>query len=192
MQQLNTTAESANTAIRRSLWVVLVIVSSIGFSFALACATPFAALATLAAPNMPRRDLFTLVGLAWLANQIIGYGFLAYPQTWDSFAWGGAIGIAAYLGALGALAVAPRTKQLGAIGIIGTAFLAAFALYELALYAASFALPGSAEAFSLPVIWRIFYVNVIALVCLLVVHRLALAARLIVNSNEATGTAATA
>jgi hypothetical protein len=41
----------------------------------------------LAAFNMPRRDLFALIGLAWLANQIIGYGFLAYPQTWDSFAW---------------------------------------------------------------------------------------------------------
>ena len=43
----------------------------IGFSFALACATPFAALATLAALNTPRRDLFALVGVAWLANQII-------------------------------------------------------------------------------------------------------------------------
>lgn len=82
MQQLNTTpAESANTAIRRSLWIVLVIVSSIGFSFALACATPFAALGTLAALHMRRRDLLVMVGLAWLANQIIGYGFLAYPQT---------------------------------------------------------------------------------------------------------------
>ena len=141
---------------------------------------------------MPRRDLFTLVGLAWLANQIIGYGFLGYPQTWDSFAWGGAIGIAACLGAVGALTIAPRAMRLGTLGIIATAFFAAFALYELALYAASFVLPGSAEAFSLPVVWRIFYVNVIALVGLLVVHRLALAARLIVKSNEATGAAATA
>src|SRR5262245_44914939 len=54
----------------------MVILSSIGFSFALACAAPLAALATLAALKMSRRDLFTFVGAAWLANQLIGYGFL--------------------------------------------------------------------------------------------------------------------
>lgn len=58
------------------------------------------------------------------------------------------------------------------------AFLAAFALYELALYAASFILPGNAEAFSLPVVWRIFYVNALALAGLLIIHRLAMAAGL--------------
>lgn len=88
---------------RRSLWIGAGDVSSIGFRFVLACATPFAALATLAALKMSRRDLFTLVSAAWLANQFIGYGFLAYPETWDSFAWGGAIGIAAFLAACVAL-----------------------------------------------------------------------------------------
>jgi hypothetical protein len=101
MQIADRGADSVGTAaLRCALWIALITVGSIGFSFALACATPFAALATLAALNMPRRDLLALVGVAWLANHIIGYGFLAYPQTWDSFAWGGAIGIAALLAAV--------------------------------------------------------------------------------------------
>ena len=65
---------------------------------------PFAALASTAALNVSRRDLITLIGAAWLANQIIGYVFLAYPMTWHSFAWGGALGMAASLGTVGALA----------------------------------------------------------------------------------------
>jgi hypothetical protein len=172
-------------ATKRALWVGLVVTGSIGFSFALACATPFAALATLAALNMPRRDLITLVGVAWLANQIIGYGFLAYPWTWNSFAWGGAIGIAACLGAVGALAVADRVSGRGPGWTVIAAFLAAFVAYELALCAASFALPGGDEAFSLLVIWRIFYVNGIALIGLLVAHRFAIAAGLLLPTPGA-------
>jgi hypothetical protein len=184
MLQAHRSAESVGAeATRRALWVALVVAGSIGFSFALACATPFAALATLAVLNTPRRDLFALVGVAWLANQIMGYGFLAYPQTWDSFAWGGAIGIAVALAAVGAIAVANRLAYWGSARIIVAAFLAAFGLYELALYAASFVLPGSDAAFSLPVIWRIFYVNAIALAGLLVAHRLAMTAGLTVRSG---------
>ena len=178
MQQLDRTADGA-TPMKRSLWIALVIAGSIGFSFAFSCATPFAALATLAALNTPRRDLFALLGLAWLANQAIGYGLLGYPQTWHSLGWGAAIGIAALLGTLAALAVAPRVARLGRTGMIAATFLAAFTPYELALYAASFVL-GSADAFLLPVVWRIFYMNVFALVALLIVHQLALAAGLIV------------
>jgi hypothetical protein len=180
MQQMDRTADGAmavNT--RRSLWIALVIVGSIGFSFAFACATPFAA---LAAVDMQRRDLFILVGLAWLANQAIGYGLLGFPQTMDSFAWGAVIGIAAGLAAWAALTVTSRLARWGAISVTGVAFLAAFAAYELALYAASLVLPGGTSAFSLPVVWRIFYVNVIALAGLLVVHRLALGVGLVARS----------
>jgi hypothetical protein len=169
--------------VKRSLFITVLGVGSIGFSFALACATPFAALATLAALNTPRRDLFAIVSLAWLSNQVIGYAFLSYPQTWDSFAWGGVIGIAASLGAMGALAVATRVARNGSPVMVIAAFLAAFVLYELALYVASFVLPSSGEAFSLAVVWRIFYVNVIALVGLLVAYRLGIAVGLVVTGG---------
>jgi len=73
---------------RRAGWITLLTIASVLFSFALTCATPFPALASLAALHMNRRDAFALIGVSWLANQIVGYGFLHYPQTWDSFAWG--------------------------------------------------------------------------------------------------------
>jgi hypothetical protein len=184
LQRSPTGADSITVAhLKRSLWIALLVMGSVGFSFVLACATPFAALAALAAINMPRRDLFSLVALGWFANQVIGYGFLAYPQTWDSFAWGGAIGIAALLAAVAA-AAAGRITGLGWAGVTAAAFLAAFIVYELALYAASFVLPTGAEAFSLPTVWRIFYVNVIALVGFLAVHRLGVAAGLTVGTRS--------
>jgi hypothetical protein len=46
---------------------------------------------------MRKREAFALTGANWFANQIIGYGCLHYPRTWDSFAWGAAIGIAPFL-----------------------------------------------------------------------------------------------
>src|SRR4051812_29768671 len=79
---------------RRTAWVVLLAGASVLTSFAFACATPFAALAALAALHLRRADAFGLVALAWLANQAIGYGFLHYPATWDSLAWGVMIGLA--------------------------------------------------------------------------------------------------
>jgi hypothetical protein len=166
-------------AVKRSLWILL----SVGF--VLACATPFAAIAALADRNMPRRDAFSLVGLAWFANQIIGYGFLTYPRSWDGFAWGRAIGIAALLAAIAAVAVGriPRPSPAGAIV---AAFLAAFVSYELALHAASFVLRTGADAFSLPIVWRIL----IALAGSLALHRLGLATELIVGSRNQSGAVA--
>jgi len=72
--------------------------AAILFSFAFACATPFPALTALAALHLRRSDALALTGIAWVANQAIGYGLLGYPQTWDSFAWGGVIGVSAFAG----------------------------------------------------------------------------------------------
>ena len=50
MHRVSQVADKARMlAVKRSLWVALITAGSVGFSFALACATPFAALATLAA-----------------------------------------------------------------------------------------------------------------------------------------------
>jgi hypothetical protein len=81
--------------------------------------------------------------------------------------------------------------RLGAIGVILVAFLGAFAAYELALFAASFMLPTGAEAFSLPVVWRIFYVNVFALAGLVGAHRVATALGLLAPEATSQGAPAT-
>jgi hypothetical protein len=77
---------------KRATWIALLGSSSVLFSFALACATPFAALAAIAGTRMPRHWALMLVGFAWAANQTIGYSILGYPRTTDSFGWGVAIG----------------------------------------------------------------------------------------------------
>lgn len=167
-------AEQSTATAKRNLWVSLIVLGSIGFSFIFACATPFAALASMAALGMPRRDVFAVVGLAWLANQGIGYGLLGYPQTWDSFAWGAVIGIAAGLGAWAAISVAERLSQHNRLLVIGLSFLAAFVGYQLTLRVAGFVVGGSGD-FSLAIVTYVLKVNLGGLAAVLLAHRLAVA-----------------
>ena len=63
------------------LWIALIGGGSIALSRAFACATPFAALATLAALTMGGRDAVLLVGFVWAANQAVGFGLLHYQAV---------------------------------------------------------------------------------------------------------------
>jgi hypothetical protein len=65
-----------STESRRWLWIVLVIAASMLLSLGLTCATPFAALATLTALHMTRRDAVAVTVTTWLASQAIGFGLL--------------------------------------------------------------------------------------------------------------------
>jgi hypothetical protein len=160
------------TSAVRAVWMALIVIAGSGLSLVYACATPFAALATLAALKIDKRDTALVVGLVWLANQVIGYGFLGYPRTWDSLAWGGAIGVAAGMALLAAmaLALAPRRKGPFAISL---PFVGAFTAYEFSLYLASFVLPTEAGAFSLSVVRQIFVTNAVVLAALVIAHWLA-------------------
>jgi hypothetical protein len=166
-----------SAALRRSeqvgtaLWVALIAGASIVFSLALACATPFPALATIAGARMRLPGAAALVGAAWIANQAVGYLVLGYPRTWDSFAWGGVIGIVGLMAIVPAAILVGRTS-IGATIIAG--FVLAFFLYELGLFAATAFLPSGPGAFAPSVVWRIFWINALALVLLLALHRVAL------------------
>src|SRR6185312_12087757 len=86
----------SNDNFRKNIgWIAFLVVAITLSSFVFACATPFAALAAVGALYLRRREALVMVGAAWLANQFIGYVFLHYPQTTDSFAWGAMIGLAA-------------------------------------------------------------------------------------------------
>jgi hypothetical protein len=149
---------------RRGLWIVLLTASSVALSLIFACATPFAAFATLAAMNMKRADAFILAIVVWLANQFVGYGLLHYPHTADSYAWGAAIGIAALLATWTAASVGKYMFPITPLVPSAMAFVGAFAVYELTLYAASFVLPSSETAFSWPIVVDILKVNVLAMI----------------------------
>jgi hypothetical protein len=163
--------EALSAPARESIWIALVAASSVLFSLALACATPFAAIATIAGMKMSRRNGLILVFAAWLANQAVGYLVLGYPLAWDSFAWGGAIGIAALLATCGVIEV---RRRAGSVAAVSAAFILAFAIYEAALFAATAMLPSGEGAFALAVVIRIFAINAAALAGLLLLHRGAL------------------
>jgi hypothetical protein len=165
-----------------AIWVALIATLSIGGSLAFACATPLAAIAALAAGKMERIPGLALVAAAWLSNQIVGYGILGYPQTFESFAWGAAIGVAAILAFIGARAtIALANHHL--LGLI-MGFVAAFAAYELTLYLAGIPLSASAQTFSAPVVARIFEINIVSFAGLLLLHRVAVAISLLPSMTE--------
>jgi hypothetical protein len=148
--------------------IALFPITAILCSFVFACATPFAALATLAAISLGKRDAFFAVALTWLANQAIGYGVLIYPQDALSFAWGAAIGVAAVV----SLRVAQRLQSS-----VIAAFFGAFVAYEFTLFLVALTPLGGLDTFSPAIISQIALTNIIAVfvayaISLLTRHRL--------------------
>ena len=158
---------------RRWLWILLLTAASVFVTLGMACATPFAALATLAALHMSRRDGLALIGITWLADQAVGYGLLGYPRTANSFAWGVILGVSAVAALLAARALADRVRSRGGIVAGATAFAGAFVAYEAVLVVATTVLASGAEAFSLPVVSWVLRVNLLSLAGLLILYRLA-------------------
>jgi hypothetical protein len=142
-------------------------------SFAVACATPFAAYAVIAAAMLPLPSALLVVGGAWIVNQAIGFGALRYPHDGNTIAWGLAIGAAALAATAAAallLRTLPRTSQLVALG---AALVGAYAAYELVLFVFTPVLGGSG-AFTLAIIGRLGLLNVAWLVGLLAVCQAAI------------------
>ena len=151
-----------------ALWVAVIAGASVGLSLVFACVTPFVARAAVSAVALPRRMAVTAVLLAWLANQFVGYLVLGYPRTWDSYAWGLAIGIAAFASLAAALA-ALRLRADLTLTMAG-AFLAGFVAYEGVLYAATAVLPSGEGAFSLSVVAEVLAINALAAAGLICLH----------------------
>ncbi|WP_428492320.1 hypothetical protein [Rhodopila sp.] len=171
----------------RVVWIGLIVACGTFLSPLFACVTPFAALAALAALKLDGRDAAAVVGVVWLANQAIGYLVLGYPWTWDSVAWGLAIG-----GCCGLAAGASRalSAQRAAPLTISLPFVAAFTVFEFGLYLAGYVLPGSGGAFSARVVWQVFLVNAVtlcALVALAGLVRMARSAAWTVGSDHRPG-----
>lgn len=158
---------------RRWLWIFLLTAASVFVTLGMACATPFAALATLAALHMSRRDGLALIGIAWLADQAVGYGVLGYPRSANSAAWGVILGVGAFAALLAAQALADRVRARGGVVAGAAAFAGAFVAYQAVLVAATAVLASGAEAVSLPIVAWVLRVNLLSLAGLLILHRLA-------------------
>jgi hypothetical protein len=158
---------------KRFVWGGILTVLTVASTLGLACGTPFAALATLAALFLPRRDAFVLITANWLANQAIGFGLLHYPLNWDCYRGGIDLGIAALLSTMAAMLAQGALRNAAAtVRAIGS-FAVAFVAYEGSLFLVGPA--GSGADFAASVVLYIFYVNAVALVGLLLLQTAAAA-----------------
>jgi hypothetical protein len=160
----------SNCALRRTVWIAVLVLAAIGSSVVFACATPFSALAALAALYRNPRDALIVTGITWVANQTIGFGFLHYPDTWDTIAWGIAIGAAAMIATALAAGIGNALRPSGLVLTLLASFAAAFVACEIALYAATLLLPSDSSAFSLAVVLYILKINVVAFGGLLILQ----------------------
>lgn len=166
---------------RHLLWLTLLVAASVAFSLGFACAVPLAAFAAAVALTLSSADALVLILLVWLANQLVGFSVLGYPWTLSTFAWGLVLGAVAVLSTLvsqwtaARLAEAPR-----ALGYTVT-FLAAFAVYEAALFVASATLLGGTDVFTGEIQGRILVINAAAFVGFLVLNRLAISVGLVAD-----------
>ncbi|KYG99438.1 hypothetical protein [Bradyrhizobium sp. DOA1] len=134
--------------------LALLTASCVLASFALACATPFAAFAVLAAAMLPLRPALLVVMGAWLVNQSIGFGALHYPVDGGTMAWGLAMGAAALLATAVSSAVLRTLPQGRTALTLAVTLVAAYATYELALLAVT-PLLGGEGAFTAAIVTRI-------------------------------------
>jgi len=178
-----TLQQSDTQLAKRFAWGGILTVLTVASTLAVACGTPFAALATLAALFLPRRDAFALIAVNWVANQAIGFGLLHYPLNWDCYRGGIDLGIAALLSTMAAMLAQGALRTVAAtVRAIGS-FAVAFVAYQGALFL--FSPAGSRADFAAPVVWYIFYVNAIAFVALLLLQTTAAALGFISNREAA-------
>lgn len=84
--------KTPSSALPRNIWIGTMAGTSTIASLLLACATPFPALAALAATQVPRRDGLVLMFVAWFAAQAVSFIGHGYPV---SMVWPAALGTAA-------------------------------------------------------------------------------------------------
>lgn len=157
----------------------LLTVSCALASFALACATPFAAFAVIAAAMLPSRPALLVVSGAWLVNQAIGFGALHYPIDANTMLWGLAIGAAALAATAASSAVLRALPHSRTPLVLALALVCAYVAYEIVLFAAT-PLLGGAGSFTAAIITRLGLLNagwLLGLVAVCEVVRLARAMR---------------
>lgn len=157
---------------REFIWLILLLLSSLVFSLGFACATPLAAFGAIAAVAFSRRDALILSGAVWLVNQVIGYTVLRYPWGVTSVSWGLFLGGATIIASVSSRWIYRHSKTPYFLRLVA-AFIAAFAVFEVSLYAVALFVPGGVQDFTTDIVVRIFAINGGAFLGLLALHWLA-------------------
>jgi hypothetical protein len=157
---------------QRISWLALMVAASVAFSLGFACAAPLAAFGAMSALTLDRRTALLFTGAVWLANQVTGYAILDYPITSNSLAWGAALGVSAIFAMLAARWSSTPFTGLSRAATPVVAFAAAFAAYEVTLFAAALTLLGGTEDFTVAIVARILAINALAMLALLILDHL--------------------
>lgn len=132
----------------QALWIALLVASAALLSGPLACATPFAAFAALAAITQPRRHAALVAASAWLANQLVGFTMLNYPVTFDSLIWSAILLASMLATAVAVQAVGRRLERFGAVAPLAAGLVASQLVFRgLMIVAAS--IKGGIEGFTI-------------------------------------------
>ena len=163
---------STDVAWLHPLWLGVLVAVSALLTAGYTCVTPFAAFAVITAATLSRRQALSCVMAAWLANQAAGFGLLSYPWTTDTVAWGIAIGGAAVIATVAAQSVRGRLGSRAEPVRLGVAFVAAFVVDQLTLYAAAVSVLGGTAAFVPQIVGQVALVNALTLGVLIGLHQL--------------------
>ena len=138
------------------LWILLFTIASTLTTLIFACATPFPALAALAAVHLDRRDGVALMVAAWAVSQAVGFCVLGYPWDAATALTGVAIGTAAVAGAIVSSLVDNRVPARSTVARLAIAYVAAFAVFKLAILLWAPVIGHADVALSLPIVQRQF------------------------------------
>lgn len=176
---------------KRNAWLAFLIAATIGLSCLFTCATPFSALAAVAALTLSRRQAIVFILAAFATNQFVGFAFKGYPHDAMTLTWGAIIGVAALVSALFAC-LAEKLYRAQPSPILSTAatFIAAFFGFQLVLLLANLTPLGSMDTFALATKARILLINVAALGAIWLANRTAIALRLLPAQEKSAAVAA--
>lgn len=170
-----------------ALWVSLLTAASTATTLALACATPFPALAALAAVHMRRRDGVALMLLAWAASQFVGFFLLGYPRDGSTLAWGVGLGTAAVGSALASYAALQALQYRSVAARLSLAYAAGFTAFKGVILGWALVLGGLHTAMAPDLLAEQFLRNGVILMGLYVLYRLLVAAGVPAPPQPATG-----
>ncbi len=153
-------AARGDRAVSAWLWPALLVASSAVGSYVFTCATPFAALAAIAAATLAVPQALAVIVAIWALNQAIGFGFLDYPWTLDTALWGLALGAAAVIALAATMAMLRLVLRSSTVMAHAAAFFAAFLAYQASLFAVALVL-GGLEDFAPAIVAQILVLNLI-------------------------------
>lgn len=168
-----TTSTSSDRTARTGM-IVLLAGATTAAAAALGCATPFPAIAAIAALTMNTRDGLILVALSWIASQVIGFGLRGYPLDAEALGLAASIGGSAVVGLFAATMLLRHTPVSNVPLRAAVALIGAFAAFKGAVLSPSLLLADGAHGFTSDVLARQAVRNLLFLAGLVALHRVAL------------------